>query len=453
MSINGNEIMMSSENRTELESLAPKFQEGMSDFDIEQLVQAAEDAQPEGVIDMRSIKDSVEVDENAELETAEIATPIEKSEIDIIAEEFEEAANRTTDISLFDIGDADAEAETIANQANNEMKKAFDLTDEEAYTLFEVIGNMRKDPNYPVFPNLPEKVQNLISKMAFDNKVPVSQLNTISRMLLQEFVNDAGVDKALIDLEKALDEALEMPSLLDLYSDHTREVMDTIIPQTIEKIADEAPEQAEKLSQIRTVFKQSYDFSRAKEAYENNARLRKTIRRWESELGHVLDKFNFMNDKSNFKMNDVREVPNVLAKILQDDPKLAEKMFNENGDEIPENIQRILDLDVSTEDIHKFCILICKHCENLDPNDVIDAAYMYYLIRNIIALKHTKEAKTDFAVELINNVCDTITFIRDKEDEFNAANMDKSKPSKKLREDKRNSKKRIIYGFKAYKNE
>jgi hypothetical protein len=66
---------------------------------------------------------------------------------------------------------------------------------------------------------------------------------------------------------------------------------------------------------------------------------------------------------------------------------------------------------------------------------------MYYLVRNIIALKHTKEAKTDFAVELINNICDTIVFIRDKEDEFNASNMHKSKSSKKLRADKRDSKK------------
>lgn len=440
--MSANNEIMTNTDKTELESLTPRFKEGMSDFDIEQLVQAAESAQPEGVIDMRVIKDSVEVNENAELESAEITVPIEeKSEIDIIAEEFEEAANRTTDISIFDIGDDEAEANAINDQANSELKKAFDLTDEEAYALFEVMTNMRSDPNYPVFPNLPQKVQNLISKMAFDNKIPVNQLNMASRMLLQEFLNDAGIDNALIDLEKALDKALEMPSLLDLYSDHTRGVMDTIIPETIEKIKDTNPEQAEKLGQIRTVFKQSYDFSRAKDEYTNNARLRKTIRRWESELAHVLDMFNFKNDKSNFKMNDVREVPMVLAKILQDDPALTAKTFADNGEEIPESVQRLIDLDITTEDIHKFCILICKSAENLDPNNVIDAAYMYYLVRNIIALKHTKEAKTDFAVELINNVCDTIVFIRDKEDEFNASNMHKSESSKKLRTNKRGSKK------------
>ena len=48
-------------------------------------------------------------------------------------------------------------------------------------------------------------------------------------------------------------------------------------------------------------------------------------------------------------------------------------------------------------------------------------------MKNIIVLKHSNEAKTEFAAELISNICDTITFIRDKEAEFNAANMDKSK--------------------------
>lgn len=404
----------------------------MTDEEIEKLVETAESVVSSDVLDMRDVKDNVEVDENADLKFGVVNGSINnsgKDEIDLIAEEFERAS---TNITLFDIGNDEAEKAAVENHANNEMKKTFDLTDEEAFKLFETISNMRKDPNYPVFPNLPNKIQNMISKMAYDNNVPVSQLNAISRMLMQEFINEAGVDNALIDLEKALDEALEMPSLLDLYTEHTREVMDKIIPETIERIKDDAPEQAAKLQEVRNAFTLSYNFSEAKEAYINNARIRKTIRRWESEFTRTLDRFNYMNEKSNFKMNDVREVPNVLIKILIDDPLMAYEMHINNNEHVPDNIQKFIDLDVSIEDIHKFSILICKHCENKNPDDVIDAAYMYYMIRNIIALKHTQEAKTDFAVELINNICDTITFIRDKEDEFNAANMDKSKPSKKL---------------------
>lgn len=74
----------------------------------------------------------------------------------------------------------------------------------------------------------------------------------------------------------------------------------------------------------------------------------------------------------------------------------------------------------------------------MDPCDVIDAAYMYYMMRNIIILRHTQETKTAFAVELINNICDLITFIRDKESDFNESNLDKSKRIKKSSNNNRN---------------
>ena len=83
------------------------------------------------------------------------------------------------------------------------------------------------------------------------------------------------------------------------------------------------------------------------------------------------------------------------------------------------------------DDIYKFAILLCKHCENLDPTNVVDASYMYYLVRNIIALKYTNETKTDFSAQLINNICNVIVFIRVKESEFNESNLVKSKSSKK----------------------
>ena len=67
----------------------------------------------------------------------------------------------------------------------------------------------------------------------------------------------------------------------------------------------------------------------------------------------------------------------------------------------------------------------------MDPCDLIDATFMYYLMRNIIMLKHGNESKTEFAAELINNICGVITFIRDKEAEFNESNMDKSKHAKR----------------------
>ena len=58
---------------------------------------------------------------------------------------------------------------------------------------------------------------------------------------------------------------------------------------------------------------------------------------------------------------------------------------------------------------------------NMDPGNILDAAYMYYALKNITMLNLTNETKTDFAAELINNICDIIEFIREKEAEFNAS--------------------------------
>ena len=58
---------------------------------------------------------------------------------------------------------------------------------------------------------------------------------------------------------------------------------------------------------------------------------------------------------------------------------------------------------------------------NMNPDNLEDAAYMYYSLKNITMLNLTNETKTAFASELINNICDVIQYIRDKEAEFNAS--------------------------------
>lgn len=427
----------------------------LSDFDIENIVKAAEEAVPDDTIDMREIGNRVEVNPDAELVMGEaiinnkgyVVSDVTESEddgldeIDRIAASFEK---QTANVSLFDVEDGTTSVvneQVVIEQTANNAKDTFDLSDEEVFQMVNVLSNMRSDPKYPVYANLPEKMQLAISKLAYENKVPINKLDAISRAMMEELVSDAGIDNTLVDLEKALDEALNIPSIMDMYTEHTRNVMEDVLPKTIENIRDEFPDKAEKLESIRKAFTESYDFSFAKKAYIDNARLRKAIRRFDTEFQRSIDLFNYMNEKSNFKMNDANHIFTVLKKVLIDDPNIAHNVHWQSGEPLPEMEQKLYDMYIYDTDIKKFCILICKSCENHNPNDVTHAAYMYYLVRNIIALRHTNEAKTDFAVELINNICDTITFIRDKESEFNESNMVESKSAKKRRNDKKRSNK------------
>ena len=414
-----------------INSIAPnmQFKTGLSDFDIEKIVDAAEQSIPEGGIDMREIQNKVEVNIDAELESEviESVNTNNNTKVGIIS------GPGTAKVSLFDI-DGDkipGSDEKIIESTANTAKDTFDLSDEEVFQLMDTLTKMRNNPNYPVYINLPKKVQTIIAKLAYDNKVPINNLENISKAMLEEFMKEAGIDNTLIDLEKAIDEALQIPSVMDLYTDHTKNVFENIIPETVDRIKDEFPDKAQTLLDVKHAFQDSYSYARMMMEYCSNARLRKTIRRWESEYAKVLDKFNYMNSKTNFKMNDVNLIIDILAQVLIDDPNRSAEIHRNSSEKVSEMDAMLINKDIVMEDIYKFAILLCKHCENLNPTNVVDASYMYYLVRNIIALKYTNEAKTDFSAQLINNICNVIVFIRVKESEFNESNLVKSKSSKK----------------------
>lgn len=412
-----------------------KFETGLSDFDIEKIVDAAEQAMPEGGIDMREIKGNVEVNPNAELESEVVESINTNSGTRVGFVSGPGVAN----VSLFDIdGDKipDADKKVIESTANT-AKDTFDLSDEEVFMMMDTLTKMKNNPNYPVYINLPKKVQTIIAKLAYDNKIPIANLEGVAKTMMEEFMKEAGIDNTLIDLEKAIDEALQIPSIMDLYTDHTKNVFENIIPETVEKIKDEFPDKARMLTEVKHAFQDSYTYAKMMSEYCSNARLRKTIRRWETETFKVLDRFNYMNSKTNFKMNDVNLTLEVLKQILINDPNISAAIHDENNSNIPEIDTKLIEMNITIEDIHKFVILLCKHCENLNPTNVVDASYMYYLVRNIIALRYANEAKTDFSAQLINNICNVITFIRVKESEFNESGLVKSKSSKKSNSSKR----------------
>ena len=424
----------------------------LTDDQINAIVESAEGSVANDVIDMRDIKDSVVVDENAPLIPtdgvvgdnglieATTNTPKEEydglDEIDRIAKSFEDA---TANIDLFDVENGamnPVDEEKVINTVANDLKGNLELSDEATMQLIEVMAQMRKDPNYPVFMNLPKEVQLVVSKLAMDNGMDPNNLNEVSRLLLNEFLNSAGMEQSLIDLEKALDESLKIPSVMDMYSEHIRQVMEEKIPEVVEELKETDPEKADLLNEVKRMFTLSYNFGFARERYLLDSKLRKAIRRHEVEFKRSIDLFNYQNEKSNFKMNDASHVPIVLTELFITGPYREADLYDNAGEDVPKDIQDLIDMNIKKADIEKFCILIFRSCRGIDPMAVDSAAYMYYLVRNIIALRHTKEAKTSFAAELINNICNTITFIRDKESEFNASNMDKSKSAKKYNKNK-----------------
>ena len=403
----------------------------LTDTQIDEIATAASEV--EGADKMLVLKDEVKIDEEATLEAA----PVE-DEIDVIAKQVE-----NYEMDLFDTMDPEkyeeAKQEKLVNSIKASMKaneKGEDITDEEAFAFIQLATTYKNDPSLDVYKALPKKFQDTIDKLMLEAGIGVSNRNAVSRMILGEFMNTAEVNAVFVDFEKALNEALNMPSIVDLYTEHTRDTMEKNIPEMIEKIKDKHPEKAEMLAQVKNAFTEAYTLERLKNLYsiENN-HVFKAVRRNDTEYKRHLDAFNRINVDSKFKMYDVRDLPVVLEKVLIKDPAEQINYYIGTGMEVPELVQRLVDMAITKIDIEKFSILLTHTALGMDGNNVIHAAYMYYLTKNIIMLKHTQEAKTAFAAELINNICDIIALIRDKEAVFYAQNphLVKSKSAKKSR--------------------
>ena len=401
----------------------------LTDEELEAVVTTATDSD-DGK--MMCIKNTTEINPDAELEPAFVTGTSVVNERKVVV--MGEGSNGQSSIEKA-ISEVIDNGGIIPDDSPIKPPEGSSMSEEEMLGFVTLISKYKKDKSYPVYKNMPESMKETVRQIAIANGIPATGWNQVACMILEEFINDSNIDEAFVDLEKEIDKALEMPSVVDLYSEHTKNVMETYIPEMADKIKDEFPDKAERLLAVKEAFTKSYTFSFAKESYDKNARVRKMIRRWGREYKNVLDAFNYLNSKSNFKMNDCTQLPEVLAEVLINEPNMTAEMHIKSNEEVPERYQKLLDLDVSMKDIYQFCILICESCINMNPDDVIDASYMYYMVKNIIVLRHTQEAKTDFAIELINNICDTITFVRNKEDEFNES-VDKSKSGKKCKSNK-----------------
>ena len=394
------------------------------------LVQAVEEATPEEVVKMRtSVADtsSVEAEGGEDGYSEEIKNiSLDSSYEDLLINNPNKELSESN-ASIFDVAEGkgtEISDEVVEDRVKDQMSAMFDLPDEEMIDFCQLINEYRKDkssiPN--VYYRMPESVKRIIQNVGVEQGVPWTEYNRVARMFMDELISQAELDDIFVDFERSLNEALKIPTLSDMYSEHTKEVMDVKIPEIIEKIKDTEPENAKTLERIRDEFHEAYSLKRMKEHFSENARTRKLMRRDYEKVLRFCDEFNLMNTRSKFKMPDCRSIIPALDRVLIEE-------------ELPDD-SRIIEMDITEKDVSKFIVLFCRSCMNMNADDIFDAAYMYYALKNITMLNLTNETKTPFAAELINNICDIIEFVREEEDKFDAGNKSnkrKSKSNKKLR--------------------
>lgn len=393
----------------------------MTNDEINSLVKMTEESTPEEVIKMReSVADTSEIEEE-EISPEIKNISLDSSYEDLIGQDGE--LLKESNISLFDVDDETSHLQLSDEDVNDRIKENLDgfldLPEIEMVEFCNFISKYRRDKDkYPdVFSQLPQTLKTMIINLAIEQHVPFTEHNRMAKMFLDEIVSQAEMDEVFVDIEKSLNEALKIPTIADMYSEHTNEVMNVKIPEIIEKIKDTEPENAKMLEDIRRVFQKAYSLCDLKSHYEENARTRKFMRRDWDRFVRFCDEFNLKNSRSKFKMPDCRSISPALARVF-----ITEEHEPES---------RIAQMNITEKDISKFIILFCRTFSNADPSKLINAAYMYYALKNIAMLNLTNETKTDFAAELINNICDIIEFVRTKEEEFDASGATKSNKRKR----------------------
>lgn len=402
---------------------------GLTDEQIDKIAEEAAETRPP--IDMEEIRESVEVNEDAELEAVEAYIGPNGVGIAVPADNF-----NTVDI----LGDEEINDNTIENMSTTAGKE-FDLTEEEIAQFYQLMQYARSDPKKIRYDLCPKKFKDMIDNIMASSNIPRQNVNAVTREFIGYLFNEYRTDEAFTDLEKSLKEALNIPNISDMQSEYTQEVFDVELPKVVESLKETDPAKAELLLRLQELYHLGLDFSLAKETYEKDARLRKAIRRNDLEYKRTIEEFNLKNEKSNFMMPDAFQLEGALHSVLMEEPHKFtrvnlipsedEMLAIPPSDKVYEMATKIIDMNITDTDIQKFIILILRSCINMDPTSLEDATYMFYLVRDLIVLTNSGGGKTDFSLELINNVCSTIAFIRSKEEEFYASNMDKPKPRKK----------------------
>lgn len=325
----------------------------------------------------------------------------------------------TSDATLLEIIDDASERgqEKFAKGLKDHASNKFNMSDADATKLLDCVLTYRKDPKINLYNMFPQSIKSLVNQIMMENQLPITERNGICKMIIQEFISEAETDNAFADFEAALNRAMKIPSLTDMYSEHLAETVDKKLPAMADAIEAEDPEKAKTLRTIAERFEWSISYEDIKTQYDNNTLIRKAVRRDYAKWHKLAEIVNYLIKDTKFKMPDATVAGTVLIKVL----------LEENG------------TDITEEDVCKFLTALYKGIDPYRENKIENMAYIYYMLKNIVMLSYTNEqAKGSFSAELISNIKTMIYYIRVRESEFNAIN---NKNMQQRKQGKRNKRK------------
>ena len=269
------------------------------------------------------------------------------------------------------------------------------LTEEDIPVIMSIVSRMQNGEKFSVYNELPPQMKRTITQICnsmgcYDNKV----IRSFAKDFVDQLIQEIAMDQEYIDLQNTIKETLDF-NVLDMWSEHIREKMEVDLIKQADILQEQYPEKAQIMRDVVEAFKDSYTFRRQYELLETSERTRNRLTKDLKRFKRECDFFNFKYNKSKFVINDVTTIVPVLCR------KLADTEYTE-------------------DDFRKLVMLLCKVSQDLKADNVVDHAFMYYSVSNIIALDYIDIGSanlSEFSKTVMENVKALLAKIKEIEKE------------------------------------
>ena len=295
------------------------------------------------------------------------------------------------------------------NKVREELKDIYDLPDADILTVVQILNRIQKGEKISVYNALPEKLQDLVRSAMLSNNIPVTMenRNLVARSLIEDILADIKSSEDFVEFSEALKEIAEIPSLMDFHAENCKETMEVKLIEAAEKYKETSPDVSERLTKISNAWKETYTFTRQHNLLDTSERARNRITKDIFNYNDFINEFDNAAAKSKYIINDIGLVTKSLKLYFKD--------------------------EYVEDDYMAFTILLCKVVgDDFDTPDAV--AFIYYSIKNIIALDFVGDKLLEFNEELIKNIRELL----DRIDRIRQENIEKEqhstrKPSKSER--------------------
>ena len=295
----------------------------------------------------------------------------------------------------------DPENATTSYMINEVINKDYPLSKDAVKQIMNIANRRMKKEDFNIYKEYPDEVKKMVyqymenagARVPMNSNQLKAMRNRISESLIDDFINNIAMDRATSDFNKEVQE---------IFDKNATDVSEVIVGYSKDKIESyrksldkiEDPSKRERLEKVLERIDDGYNLTSLKE-FAKHCR----IKRFDLEKPQrVLSGYRAKYEKSAYDTFSIDMARPILYRHLNPEDK----------EEYTQN------------DVLAFFLAFAKHTANYQSDDILDHAYMYYVIYNIVLTdinkaentKATSDQFLDNVKEVIHNLRESNTHLK-----------------------------------------